>query len=427
MNQPIDSPRREVLWTAAMALVFAIVFVLVAVVSGNQNLPWRPYAYLLAAGLAGSLGAGLWLGTFWARWIGLFLIAFLCGTTILSLAYDHVSLMRFSLLFVLAFAGWHLWSLPLGEVVKHEKEDTVELLSMVLLLKEPMYLETSILAQLASIAWDSAVEAIDTDRDDAELGTAFDESSGSFVGGSSPHFVCCHPPALLAVHVGDDPYFDDVESLTADIPELRMRKAVEDHRAWLSVDVVTWMISPLDHRDAYRMISSLLAELADENCLAVLDAANGRIYVYDPDTERKLRSDDPIEQLRNPYYAPILSVNDEDPRILAAVAEARERWPEFVSAFENRSERNGSPFLVKAAFDDGDQTEFMWMEVTGIENGTIYGVLGNDPAYLSSIGKGDHVHVDQARLNDWVCPIRDQPMGGFTLKVLGVDGGSSDE
>ena len=68
----------------------------------------------------------------------------------------------------------------------------------------------------------------------------------------------------------------------------------------------------------------------------------------------------------------------------------------------------------------------MWMEVTSIENGMIYGVLGNDPAYLRTVRKGDHVHVDQTRLNDWVCLIRNRPVGGFTLKVLGEDGGSGD-
>ena len=51
--------------------------------------------------------------------------------------------------------------------------------------------------------------------------------------------------------------------------------------------------------------------------------------------------------------------------MVAAVAECRRRWPEFVAAFEARS---GENFLVKAPVAHGDNTEFIWLSVTALEN-----------------------------------------------------------
>jgi uncharacterized protein YegJ (DUF2314 family) len=143
--------------------------------------------------------------------------------------------------------------------------------------------------------------------------------------------------------------------------------------------------------------------------------------VYDPETERKLRSEDPLQALHDWYYPPVLSIEADDPEMRAAVQTARDRWPDFVAAFESRNEDlDGTdvPFLVKAPFTDGTQVEFMWVRVTGIENEIIYGILENTPANVSGIREGSRVRVRLENVNDWMCVVDGQPAGAFTLAVL---------
>jgi uncharacterized protein YegJ (DUF2314 family) len=151
----------------------------------------------------------------------------------------------------------------------------------------------------------------------------------------------------------------------------------------------------------------------------VIDPVEGRVYVYDPDTERKLRSDSPLEELQELFYAPIATINGDDAEMQAAVEEARRRWPEFVAAFEDRPESDETPFLVKAPFYHEEAAEYMWVKVTGIENRVIYGRLGNAPANIPHLHEGTCVRVKEEDVNDWMCIVQGKPRGGFTLKVLG--------
>jgi uncharacterized protein YegJ (DUF2314 family) len=112
----------------------------------------------------------------------------------------------------------------------------------------------------------------------------------------------------------------------------------------------------------------------------------------------------------------VLPVSGDDPRMVAAVAECRRRWPEFVAAFEARS---GEHFTVKAPITHGDHTEFIWIEVTALENDVIYGTLGNEPVRLGPLKLGSKVRTAVADLNDW-CYLdpTGEPHGLFTLKVI---------
>jgi uncharacterized protein YegJ (DUF2314 family) len=103
--------------------------------------------------------------------------------------------------------------------------------------------------------------------------------------------------------------------------------------------------------------------------------------------------------------------------MLAAVAEARARFPEFVAAFEGRDGDEEQVFSVKAPFGVEDEVEFMWLQVTGIENDVVYGVLGNEPA-RGKLKLGDRVRTSVAQINDWVYLRNDEMIGGFTVKVL---------
>lgn len=103
----------------------------------------------------------------------------------------------------------------------------------------------------------------------------------------------------------------------------------------------------------------------------------------------------------------------------AATAEARRRWPEFATLFENRDPAADRPYIVKAPFTSGENTEHMWVVVTSIQGNAIHGTLANHPHHLLEFHEGQEVTVDAATLTDWLgADANDEPLGGWTQKVL---------
>lgn len=373
-----------------------------------------PWLIVAAAGYV--LAVGLWLRRRWSRPLGLVLLAVSIVLTAAGWWTAGFAWWQPVVLVLLLAAVWQL----LRFRIDADEDDDQPFLSLVLLFREPVYLEPDSLARMASRAWGANVEVATEDDADEELDA---EQKRSLLVGESPHFFCAHWPGLFLIHNLDDPYFDDSDAVADSVREIRVSQAIEQHRAWVAVDIVQWFgdDSAEDKRQAYRLIARLLAELADENCLAIVDPTDGRVFLYDPTTEEKLRSDDPLAALSDWYYPPVLAIEADDPELQAAVNEARQRWPEFVAAFESRYERDADdepPFLVKAPFTDGEHVEYMWVRVTGIENEIVYGVLENTPANVRSVNEGHRVRVRLDNLNDWMCILDGQPAGAFTVQVL---------
>ncbi len=387
-----------------------------------------PDSRLIVGALCGVFAVGIWLRQPWARWVGLVVVGATFGVVIWKTARGPTLLDGFVLVLV-SLTAWYLWTLPIPpREEEDQKGDDKPLRSLVLLLREPRHLEAAILAHLASKAWGVEVEGVDpdqaeedeeeTDGAEGQGDAAGSEQRKSMIVGQSPHYLCTHGDSVFAIHHFDDPYVDDPGESARDIPEMRTRRAVEEHRAWLSVDLLLWGGEDDDCRQAYRLMGRLLAEVADENTLAVVEPAEGWIVVYDPETEAKLRSDDPLEALGSPYYPPVVDIEGDDESLAAGMAEARRRWPEFVAAFEQRQPEGDDKFSVKAPFTDGERTEFMWIDVTGIENDVIYGTLGNDPLDLHNVKLGDPVRASVGELNDWMCLVGGELTGGFTVPAL---------
>ena len=213
------------------------------------------------------------------------------------------------------------------------------------------------------------------------------------------------------------PYVDPPDAFAAKIHDRRLRHAISAHRAWISVDALGEIVGAEAKARAYRAIGKMSAALAGPDCLAIYCPELQRCNEYDPALLNKLRSDDPLSLFREPTFAPIIDVADDDSRMAGAVAEARRRWPEFVSAFR-QVHAPDAPFIIKAEFKEGDKAEFMWVSVTAIEGDTIRGVLENDPYELSNVTKGQEVNVPLSILNDWMYSKDGKAVGGFTLEVI---------
>jgi uncharacterized protein YegJ (DUF2314 family) len=140
------------------------------------------------------------------------------------------------------------------------------------------------------------------------------------------------------------------------------------------------------------------------------------MFPINEDTETALRSDDPVRALRETLTLPIIQVSDDDPLMQAAVAQARAEWPKFVAAYEACA---GTTFAVKAPLCHEDNTEYIWIEVTGLEGESVHGTIANEPGNLGSLKFGSIVSIPVATLNDW-CYMDPEGnlVGGFTVEAV---------
>ncbi len=277
------------------------------------------------------------------------------------------------------------------------------LIALVLLLSHPRDLDSNSIAHCASKALDDRFELEQAD------------SSANFVAGEEPSFVLKYRDWYFLINSFARPYMDDPEAAAESVSELRLRKAVREHNAWISVDLLG-TVDRVERPDVYRVIGRLTAALSDDDCLAIFAPATGQLNLYDDDSSRLLCGRNPFELFNVCNHPPVVPVSGNDPRLKAAVAKARRQWRRFVKAFENR--RSDQTFSIKARIGSDSVAEFMWVAVSGLENGWIYGRLDNDPIELESIRCGDRVRVHMRDLNDWLFTDGDHVTGGFTIEVL---------
>ena len=305
---------------------------------------------------------------------------------------------------VAGFTYWHRSRRASGG------EDEHQMLSIVAMLRVPQRLEPIYIASAAKRAWDA----------DLSHGEEEGEGEDGFVVGNDelPTLVVSFRGRMILVNNFSHPYVDDPQTVADSIPDLRLRGLVAEHTAWLSCDAMG--VESFDDRDAvldwYQILGKLISELVDDNCLAIFVPQTGQVFPNMSETLEMLKSADPINALNEDAPVPVIPISDDDPRMMAAVDEARRTWPQFVSAFE---QRDGENFGIKAPVTENGNTEFIWMTVTALENGTIFGELANEPIDLGNLTHGSRVRVEESELNDWAYIGRDgQPNGMFTVKVL---------
>ena len=115
----------------------------------------------------------------------------------------------------------------------------------------------------------------------------------------------------------------------------------------------------------------------------------------------------------------VVQIDEDDPRMAAAVTEAKKRLPEFVSAFSKA--KDGYQFSVKAPFADpanAEESEFMWVHVCRVDFDAVHGTLLNDPEFVKSLKYDDVVRVPMEQIVDWVYTDGEKSVGDFTARVL---------
>jgi uncharacterized protein YegJ (DUF2314 family) len=199
-----------------------------------------------------------------------------------------------------------------------------------------------------------------------------------------------------------------------EFPELRQKKVAREHKAFLSIDLQNPKAPEKSLKDdCYRRMCRLAAEFVDDNCMGVYFPETGHLRPYDGEMKNALRSGQPLQEITKWGEAPVVLIEDDDPRLQAAVAEARRSWPDFVHAFQRRSPNQS--FSVKALFTDGRHGEWMWVAVSSVDGEAIQGKLGNTPVDVRNVREGDPVTIRASEIGDWVYNAGERIVGGFSL------------
>lgn len=357
-------------------------------------------------------GLGVWGRLRWADWTGAIALLLWVGMVVFGMARGKS--FRWTTVILMGVLVWVIWQLLFDRERKKEpeKKDGVEppkpLTSFVLLLSGPRQVSAAQLAIVVTRAWGGTYGF----EEDADKG----KDEQNWVVGKSPIFLIKSPEAMYMVHNFGRPYTSDTEEMARSLSDLRVRKAVEDHRAWLAVDLMHAFDPARPRESFYPSIGRLIAELAGDDCLAVFHPESERINAWDDALKAALRGPDPLEKFALPVNPPVLQLDDRDPELLAGKAEARRRLPEFLDAFRRK---DGEMFSVKAPVTAGGRTEHLWIEVDQVDDERIGGKLGNEPVDLGGMKIGDRVDVAISEVEDWVVVRGGAPTGLFTARTVG--------
>lgn len=340
------------------------------------------------------------------RWV--LLVAVCAGLA--ALAWKVAGAGVAAVVFFIPVFGGTYWLLKKQKAEAAATEEA-PMVSLVLLLREPRYLEARVLAEVLRSAWGLEFPASGVKDEDSG------EKGGPFLVGENPLFMANTGTGMFIIHNHEKEYFCEQAKMAEKVPELRQRTILLQQRAWLSIDAMG-VEGEADTAAAYVKIARALAELADDKVLALYQPASNRLTPWDAELEGRLRSGQRLDELFEVRQAPVVRIANDDPRMAAAVAEARERWPEFVAAFKAR--QPGGNYAVKVPITRDDNTEFIWLEVIGLEPEYVHGRLANDPVNLGNLELGDQVEAPIAELNDWTYCHQDddEPAGLFTVRVV---------
>ena len=306
-----------------------------------------------------------------------------------------------------------------------DDDDKDKLVSLVLLLSEARQPTVESISRCVSTALN-----IELDPDDQHA-TQFvirmpAPGEKSHAKGAIERFMIKVDVGVFAVLSSSQPYMTNRHAAARrDIRDKRLRTAIEEHTAWISVDLMGEPGSAEEKQDAYRSIALMLAAMSGPDCVAICCPERQLCNEFDPGLIELLRSDDPLNLFDDPTFAPVIEVANDDPKLKAAVEEAQRRWSEFVRA-RRSADDDDTRYLAKAEFSNGENSEFMWVQVTFADEHKIEGLLVNEPHELDHVHCGQAVTVDIADLNDWIFPGDDGNMvGGFTLDIIA--GGENDD
>lgn len=245
--------------------------------------------------------------------------------------------------------------------------------------------------------------------------------------GATEWVVCSPPPApamiscggyRFLVHNVPKPYFAMSAAEVEAVAEERTRTAIRNSRAYRAVDLLKADGGEaLPRENAYALLGKLAAELAGNGTLGIYLPELKLFFPYTDATLKALMADDVIGSLESAKVDWVPVLEDDDEELIAAMAEARKRFREFEEAWARKKPGSG-PFVIKAAFTDGEHTEYMWVEVTDILIGIVTGFLRSSPVQVTGLVQDEEVIVNVGDISDWIAVMNGKTIGNFTGPII---------
>jgi uncharacterized protein YegJ (DUF2314 family) len=114
----------------------------------------------------------------------------------------------------------------------------------------------------------------------------------------------------------------------------------------------------------------------------------------------------------------VITVQDDDPKMNAAIAKARETvLAQFVPALKSPKPTQ-SEFSVKMMFTENKKFEHMWLASVRFDGQKFHGKVSNDPNSVKTVKFGQNVSVAPNEISDWMYVENRKLKGGFTIRVL---------
>lgn len=399
---------------ARLRVKLGLIFGLIALGFGLSKLDWFA---LVAAAVLLAEAVLMHLRSKGGPILSILAFAALAAFMAWLIASDQFTITRCVIMVVCLISVWGEW-LNFGPVIRGvaswddlSEPDAFELdddeggepmISIVLLQRKPRSFDEPILTEIVRGAWSEDF--------------ATDEDSG-FVVGEDPVHVIQNRDGFWILHNHGSPY-GEREEMVEGIADLRLRSRILEHEAWLSVDLIRPLRDDLPRDCFYPYIFRLIQELANEDTLVIYRPETGQVNVWDEEVAKSLGTDDPLGNFNIPKNVPVIPVSGDDPRMKAAVAQARAEFHRFRELWNSR--QDGDTFNVKAPVTRNDHTEFIWIDVTALEPDYVHGTLANDPVNLEGMVLGSPVEVRVDELNDWVVDTKamEEPLGLYTVKVV---------
>jgi uncharacterized protein YegJ (DUF2314 family) len=113
----------------------------------------------------------------------------------------------------------------------------------------------------------------------------------------------------------------------------------------------------------------------------------------------------------------VISIEDSDPEMNAAIAKARETLPQFWQVFD-KPEHGETNFSIKVQITDKKGVEHFWTTKIEKRDGKIWGTINNDPDIVASVKFGERIAIPEADISDWLYMRNGKMVGNRTIVPL---------
>jgi uncharacterized protein YegJ (DUF2314 family) len=112
-----------------------------------------------------------------------------------------------------------------------------------------------------------------------------------------------------------------------------------------------------------------------------------------------------------------VELEDDDPRMLAAVEQARATADGFIARLREPSTGQTSA-AVKMRLEEDEVVEHVWLANPRFEDDYFVGRLDNDLINIKRWRAGDTLRVPRENLSDWLIIESGQLRGGYSIRLL---------